>query len=497
MDRPVTALFTRLCSWIDADGLQVGDRRACAILHQQFEAKLAALDAVAPQSVIFLAERDPIAFLAGFLAAIARNCPVFLCNPHWQPPEWQQLFNAIRPDLIWGDIPAIPPHSPSPLPKFTPPRTETPCILIPTGGSSGKIRFAIHTVRTLTASVRGFCEYFDRDRVNSFCVLPLYHVSGLMQFWRSLLTGGNLAIFPSYKAIPQQIPPNFNPSNSFISLVPTQLQRLLTLPQAAAYLARFEAVLLGGAPAWSDLFATARTLNIPLAPTYGMTETASGVVTLKPEDFLAGNNSSGRVLPHARLKICTPTGETLKPGEIGMVAIAAKSLALGYFPQNEGNASNPFDFNFFNSDDLGYIDDRGYLQIVGRNSDKIITGGENVFPAEVEAAIRATGLVKDVCAIAVSDPDWGEAIAAVYVPRSPDLSPEHLSRALEGNLAHFKRPKHWWAIEQLPRNDRGKLNREQLQKQFLEKMQNLTATATIFRVPHGETPGGTLAPKDS
>ncbi|MFM7367685.1 MAG: AMP-binding protein, partial [Sphaerospermopsis kisseleviana] len=163
------------------------------------------------------------------------------------------------------------------------------------------------TWETLTASVQGFTEYFQLKTVNSFCILPLYHVSGLMQFMRSFTTGGKLVI-TRFKEIEFQQIPNINPSDFFISLVPTQLQRLLQNTQLTKWLSEFETVLLGGAPAWEELLKKARFHHIRLAPTYGMTETASQVATLKPDEFLQGNVNSGKILPHAEITINNLTG---------------------------------------------------------------------------------------------------------------------------------------------------------------------------------------------
>ena len=344
--------------------------------------------------------------------------------------------------------------------------------MIPTGGTSGKIRFTIHTWETLTASVKGFHQYFGEIPVNSFCVLPLYHVSGLMQFLRSFITGGSIQILP-YKALKAgetgkidevigQRPVNScrglsDPEEFFISLVPTQLQHLLR-SDAAKWLSRFHTVLLGGAPAWQELLETARQHNIRLAPTYGMTETASQIVTLKPEDFLKGNNSSGQVLPHAKVTIRSSTGEVLGVNQTGTITIDADSLCLGYYPEFITKQQD------FSTDDLGYFDRNGYLNIVGRSSNKIITGGENVFPYEVEAVILATQLVTDVCVIGLPDQYWGQVVTAIYVPSSPEVTPQSLQLAVEDKLSKFKCPKYWVPVVNLPRNFQGKLNYKQLSK---------------------------------
>lgn len=404
---------------------------------------------------IILAESNPILFLAGFIAACSANCSVFLCNPLWGEGEWQQVFDIVQPDIIWGGVKKQKSKIKSSSIHDSQLTTHSPLIMIPTSGSSGKIRFAIHSWDTLSASVRGFQAYFQLQQINSFCVLPLYHVSGLMQFMRSLTTGGRLAIFP-FKTIESGIIPDLDPEEFFISLVPTQLQRLLQIPNLIAWLAQFQTVLLGGASAWQELLNQARDYRIRLAPTYGMTETASQIATLKPEDFLQGYNSCGRVLPHAQIEVIDSKNEILKPNEIGTICIRAKSLTLGYYP-------DLLDRVEIQVDDLGYLDDRGCLNIVGRNSHKIITGGENVYPSEVEAAIRSTQLVDDIAIIGLLDRVWGEVVTAIYVPKFPSVSATEIKAAIAKSLSKFKIPKYWISAQKLPRNAQGKLNREQLQ----------------------------------
>lgn len=423
---------------------------------------------------ICLAEPEPVQFLASFTAARAAKCPIFLCNPNWVKPEWQQVFDLVQPDLILGQVAELEQKFPfltfraaglrscdRVASEFPSPESreidELTAIVIPTGGSSGKIRFAIHTWETLTASVQGFQQYFQVNKINSFCVLPLYHVSGLMQFMRSFTTAGKLAI-GSFKALEAGEKCDLEPEEFFISLVPTQLQRLLQNPDTANWLRRFRAVLLGGAPAWPELLETARSYQIKLAPSYGMTETASQVATLKPEDFLAGNNSSGQTLPHAQITIRSAKGEILCYNKIGNIAINAKSLALGYYPEKFG------DWQYLQLDDLGFFDKNNCLNIVGRSSDKIITGGENVFPAEVEAVVRSTNLVADIAVIGLPDKDWGQVVTAIYVPANSEVTVKNLQGAIEDKLSKFKRPKSWVIVEHLPRNSQGKVNREQLQE---------------------------------
>ncbi|OAB60291.1 2-succinylbenzoate-CoA ligase [Leptolyngbya valderiana BDU 20041] len=413
-------------------------------------AELQSFQTTQPTPTVLLCEAEPVVFLAKFLAACIANVPLFLGNPNWRDTEWQQVRKIADFDGVWGTT-AV---SATPSRKN---REIHPGIAIPTGGSSGKIRFAVHTWETLCASVFGFQQQFHLERINCCCTLPLFHVSGLMQFMRSLVTGGTLAICSS-KAIESETFPNLEPETFWISLVPTQLNRLLNSPKTATWLSCFQGVLLGGAPAWQSLLETAKQFEIPVALTYGMTETASQVVTLHPHEFLKGNFSSGRVLPHAEVSILDELGNPLPPGEIGRVTIRSQSLMLGYSPLGKIERLQRLD-----TDDIGYFDENGFLHLLGRDSQKIITGGENVFPIEVENAVRSTGFVEDICVVGIPDSDWGEIVTAVYVARIEIIS-QNIKKELKKLLSSYKHPKKWIRVEQLPRNNRGKVNFQEVKR---------------------------------
>jgi O-succinylbenzoic acid--CoA ligase len=407
--------------------------------------------------IVFLNESEPLNFIAGFLATIIEEVPVFLGNPHWQKLELQRVQQLLQPNLIWGSNYKI-----QSLPTINRPITPvTPIIGIPTGGSSGSIRFAIHDLTTLTASVKGFTEYFQTTSVNFYCTLPLYHVSGLMQLWRSLITGGHLAIVP-YSDLKQGIKPDIAPQVYFLSLVPTQLQFLLDRDPNG--LSQFKTILLGGAPAWRSLLERSRQHNIAVATTYGMTETASGITYLKPQDFLLGNDSSGKVLPHAKVEIIDEQKRVLEPNTVGTVKIEADSLYYGYYPQYRAIPT-------LITDDLGFIDSKGFLHIVGRNSQKIITGGENVYPQEVEAAILATKLVKDVCVIGLEDERWGQVVTALFVPLDRKVEVRAIEQQLQQQISKYKQPKYWLRVDSLLRNQKGKVNYPVLAKMAQELLQ--------------------------
>ena len=355
-----------------------------------------------------------------------------------------------------------------------------PSIMIPTGGSSGEVKFTQHTWQTLTASTEGFSAYFATPSINALCLLPLYHVSGLMQAIRTLITGGKLLIC-DYNQLKKELPQDRDYSDYFISLVPTQLKYILE--HYPTWLRQFKTVLLGGAPAWNSLLEAARINKIPLSLTYGMTETASQIASLKPDDFLKGNNSSGQILPHAKVRIEDEEGKLLLSPEVGTIIIESTSLYLGYYPSITLSPLITDDLGYrptnplenlqlsrgFITDDLGYFDSNGYLYIVGRKSQKIITGGEKVYPTEVERVLLNTGLVEDVAVIGYPDDYWGEIVVAIYVTQQTVKPPDQLKAAIAPFLTPYKQPKKWLEVAQIPRTAQGKVSKPLLEEIVRER----------------------------
>ncbi|MEL6928139.1 MAG: 2-succinylbenzoate--CoA ligase [Cyanobacteria bacterium J06600_6] len=460
-------LLNYLKSSVDQDWLYCSgyDRTLAAkeknssLLYRRTQAKLAQISAISAQDyqkpTVLIVEDDPIDFISAFIAGVIAEVHLFLGNPAWQQQEWQQVLNFVQPNLIFGtDAVKSQIYELTSLKLPVTVDANGSLIMIPTGGTSGKIKFAIHSWATLTASVTGFKRFFGCQTVNSWCTLPLYHVSGLMQLMRSLVTRGKLVICP-YRLTRPEI--ERNPSTYFISLVPTQLQLLLDTDPG--WLKQFKTVLVGGAPARRSLLERARENRIAIAPIYGSTETASGVVALKPRDFWAGNMSNGQVLPHAQVsirQISKTNAEIKSDRSIGLISITGTSLFMGYYPQLQTDRRS------LTTDDLGYMDTQQNIYLVGRNSHKIITGGENVFPEEVEAAIYATKLVDDVCVFGISDRYWGQAVTAVYVPSSAESNSRLIAQQLQSQLAKYKQPKHWIEVKHIPRNDRGKIDYQRL-----------------------------------
>jgi len=379
----------------------------------------------AGQRQIAIETADAAEFARQFADAVATEAEIFLVDPAWGPTERAKL-------AAWLDLPPTPVR-------------DRGWLMIPTGGSSGGMKFARHDGFTLAAAVRGFTRHFGIERVNAVGVLPLHHVSGLLAWLRCVLTGGEYVAW-DWKRLEAGDWPVVGSGDRVISLVPTQLDRLLKQPTALERLREFRVVFLGGAPAWPELLDRAAAARVPLSLSYGMTETAAMVTATTPEEFLAGERSSGAALPHARVEL----------GPEGEVQISGSSLFRGYFPEWRHERK------FFVTADVGTFDARRRLTVLGRRDAVIISGGEKVQPAEVEAALRAAAGTPDFAIVGLPDAEWGERVVCVF-PAGAGFPVESV-RAAAAALTPAQRPKAYLALAEWPRNAAGKLNRARLRE---------------------------------
>ncbi len=256
-------------------------------------------------------------------------------------------------------------------------------------------------------------------------------------------------------------------------LVPAAIGLMLQHPKAAtADFSSIETLSYGASPIPLPLLQQAvDRMGCGFVQVYGMTETWGSIVALPPEDHLPGREhkmtAAGKALPGVELKILDDDGNELPPGEIGEVAIRSPNNTRGYWNKPEESAKALIGDGWLRTGDAGILDEEGYLFIQDRIKDMIITGAENVYPAEVESAIYGHPAVADVAVIGVPDPKWGEAVKAMVV-----LKPGHdadaaaiITHARE-RIAGFKCPKSVDFISALPRNPSGKILRRSLREPF-------------------------------
>ncbi len=365
---------------------------------------------------------DRLEYLAAVFAALAVGKPLLIGNPDWGPAEQEQAA------------------------KLQPTGSD---LLIPTGGSSGALKFVRHTRETLAASVAGYALFYSIDELNSVCVLPVCHIAGLMQALRSWLAGGRLILW-DWKRLEAGDFPGVHGSYH-LSLVPTQLYRLLASPTACNWLRLFGTVLVGGGGCSPELIARAREAEIPLALSYGMTEAASTVAIIPKEEVAAGNTQWATLLPHLQADIDASSGEILLIGD---------SLCKGYLLDRK--LEEPF-----RTGDRGELDVQGRLRVQGRIGRFIKCGGELVSLDEVEAAAMATGLVDDAAAVDLLDAEWGNVVALACVLK-PGTEMVALAAALRDSLAPWKRPRRIQCVNQLTRTTTGKVDYANLRQLIAE-----------------------------
>jgi o-succinylbenzoate---CoA ligase len=383
---------------------------------------------------LLITPRDPKKFIATFFAALDRGLDIWLASPSWSTDRMGKVRAIMRKTLIGGTLP------------------EGGHVFIPTGGTTGRLRFAVHTWDTLANSARGFLEFYGSAHGHrTFCVLPLYHVSGLMQVVRVAIAGGGFYAGNCHDPS-QNLPEDFNPDGCFISLVPTQLGRLLD-KDGSQWMRNFETIVVGGAALDSSLAEAARKERLPLSPSYGMTETAAVVCALLPGEFLSGANGAGHSLPHAEISLeGDKTGRAPSEEAPGIVLVRASSACKGYA---DGNGFSPLD-GAIRTSDLGWKDEGGILHIKGRADRVIVCGGEKIDPTEIEETLLSTRKVSDVAVIGIPDPKWG-AIALCCYAASESFSDEaELKIIVETKFSRRHVPKLWKKYGTIPRNEAGK-----------------------------------------
>jgi o-succinylbenzoate---CoA ligase len=277
--------------------------------------------------------------------------------------------------------------------------------------------------------------------------LPLFHVGGLSILLRSVICGFTAVVHARFD--PREVNRAIDEQGvTMVSVVSAMLERMLAERDGRPYPPWLRCVLLGGGPAPLALLQRAVQAGAPVMQTYGLTETASQVVTLAPEDALTKLGSAGKPLMGSQLRV-----------DDGEICVLGPTVSPGYLHQ-------PPRDGWLRTGDLGYVDDHGYLYVLDRRDDLIISGGENVYPAEVEATLVAHPAVREAGVIGVPDPEWGKRVAALVVLEpGQTATAEELIAFCRRRLAGYKVPRRIEFGQSLPRNAAGKLIRRELRMQ--------------------------------
>lgn len=324
-----------------------------------------------------------------------------------------------------------------------------------TSGTSGRPRGVALGRAGLEAHVRAVSERLELDGSEVWLAsLSPAHVGGLALVARALLTGaalvahGPIDTHGLVRLLRRRDTAAHRPRVTHLSLVPTQLDRLLAAWGADPAPAGLRCVLIGGAHAPGDLVHRAVEAGWPVSLTYGMTEMWSQVATAPPALIRSRPGTVGAPLADVEVAFAAD----------GELLVRGPTRALGYVGSDDAPALADED-GWYRTGDLGSLDDQGLLWITGRRSERIISGGVNVDPAEVEDVLRAHPAVRDAAVVGIPSREWGETVAAALVPVWDSFDLAEVEDFVRARLSGPKRPKRWKMEANLPRNANGKVDR--------------------------------------
>ncbi|ALC13149.1 acyl-CoA synthetase [Sphingopyxis sp. 113P3] len=362
---------------------------------------------------------------------------------------------------------------------FAPSGPDDAVLQLYTSGTTGNPKGAVLTNTNLFALRKNsanldmpYTQWEDDEAV--LVAMPCAHIGG---------TG--LGIMALAAGLPGVVLAEFNPDGVFDAvehhgvtrffIVPAALQMLLLHPRCASVdYSRLKYILYGAAPIPLDLLRQCiKMFGAQFIQAYGMTETTGTICMLPPEDHDPEGNkrmrSAGKPLPGVEIKILGPDGGEVPTGEVGEVVTRSSNNMQGYWNLPDATAKTMTADGWIHTGDAGYMDEDGYLYIHDRMKDMIISGGENVYPAEVESAIYGHPAVQEVAVIGIPDAKWGETVKAVVVPK-PGMTIEEgdIIAWTRERIAAFKAPRSVDVIEALPRNASGKILRKDLRAPYWE-----------------------------
>ncbi|MGI2326269.1 o-succinylbenzoate--CoA ligase [Planococcus sp. YIM B11945] len=288
------------------------------------------------------------------------------------------------------------------------------------------------------------------------CFMPLFHISGFSILMRSLIYGMGVRLHAKFDAMAaaEELEKG---SVTHMSVVGVMMERILTVldEQHMSVSPRFKSILAGGGPVPVTYIERASAYSISVLQTYGMTETSSQTTTLQPADAARKIGSSGKPLFLYGVKI----EGAAAPGETGEILIRGPQVTPGYIGRF---SERPVEEDgWLHTGDVGYMDTEGFLFVVDRRSDLIVSGGENIYPAEIEKVLLAHPFVREAGVCGVPNEKWGE-VPAAYVVLSQEMDMDELIVFCRERLASYKVPKSIRAVESLPRNASNKLLRREL-----------------------------------
>ena len=427
---------------------------------------------VGPGSRVALVAKNRVETVLAIHALLEIGAAIIPVHPRLTPPEVTALLADGSSDLLLRDadldalLEATSP--PPPTADLRPPDPSSLFAIVHTSGTTGRPKGAMLTRAAILASAAASAQNLGWNADDRWLAcMPLCHIGGLSIVTRCLLARAPLILEPRFE--PGSVLEAIRRDRAtLLSVVPTMLQALLEADREDL-LARLRAVLVGGAAAPSALLDECARRGVPALTTYGLTEACSQVSSQRPRDPITREPGSGKPLPGVELRI--ERDPSAPSSDIGRIQIRGPTRMRGYWPPGGPRDGEPLPAldpaAWFDTGDLGMLDDEGRLHVFARRTDLIVTGGENVYPAEVEQVLEAIPGVSRALVFGVPDDRWGQVVAAALVldPARP-ASSEHLADELTRSLASHKRPRRLCSVDALPVAASGKLDRASAAQRF-------------------------------
>lgn len=336
-----------------------------------------------------------------------------------------------------------------------------------TSGTTGQPKGAMLTFNNHLWSATASAFRLGTDpRDRWLACMPLYHVGGQAIVLRCCLYGTTIVLHPTFD--PAAVAESLRRDGvTLISVVPTMLHRLLEYDPDSLCLPHLRCILVGGAALSPQLARQGAEFHLPIATTYGLTEAASQVATAAPAEARRKPGSVGKPLLFSAVRIVDRAGNPVPTGDIGEIVISGPTVMTGYYQQPDATAKTLRHGELF-SGDMGYLDGDGDLWVVQRRADLIVSGGENIYPAEVEAVLSQHPAVAEVCVIGLPDREWGQRVAAAVVLHAGQtLTTQSLLDFCRPRLAGYKIPRDVQWVDSLPQTASGKIKRDEVKQLFV------------------------------
>ena len=448
------------------------DARASAVATSLAGAGVGAGDRVA---LVGPTDAAGVAGLMGILRAGAVAAPV---PDGLTSREVALALEVLAPSLVLRVAETIATDELFPAPDRDP---EGPAVVVLTSGTTGRPNGVVLSARAMAASADAWLAALP-PATGWAMPLGLGHVAGLGIVWRAIRGRVPVRVLPGRDPLLLLAALHgTSPAVSHVSLVPAQLVRVLDEARGTPPPAALRAVLLGGGPIPPDLVTRALRAGWPVVPTYGLSETASGVTALTSEEAWDRPGSAGVPLPGVRLTLADQDD-----AGVGEIVIESASRFSGYLGEDADPAPAGLPVR---TGDLGRLDRQGRLTVVDRRVDRIVRGGENMSPAEIEAVLASHPAIAEACVVGIPDATLGHIpqAAIVLVEGAEDPGDPAFTAHVRGLLAGFKVPARYVRLDALPRTAGGKLRREAIRALLAGERQG-----TLAR-PGGDAIGWRLA----